>query len=96
MYCWVGFLFANWELKHAVVTSMINLVVSTNQTFANVHVYVSNLLPTLTIPITPSNLRSTFYQLVEEVWKDFIQIQWTQGEKWEALGLSCDSAVGLQ
>ena len=72
---------------------MINLVVST---FINVHVYISNLLPTLTIPITLSNFRVTFYQLVEEVWKDFVQIQWTQGEKWESLGLSCDSVAGLQ
>ena len=35
-------------------------------------------------------------QLVEEVWKDYVQIQSTQGEKWEALGLFCDSAAGLQ
>ena len=40
----------------------------------------------------------SFYvgQLVEEVWKDYVQIQLIQGEKWEALGLSCDSAAGLQ
>ena len=59
--------------------------------------YISNLLPILTIPISPSNFqRLTFCQLVEEVWKDYVQIQLTQGEKWEALGLSCDSAAGLQ
>ena len=68
-----------------------------NQTFTNVHIYISNLLPILTIPVTPSNFqRLTFCQLVEEAWKDYIQIQLTQREKWEALGLSCNSAAGLQ